>query len=459
MTAEESQLAPALLEEAVARGIVTSSQRNALIALSRELAASAGAVAPTGQATASSPPQPAGPAPVESPRGFNAITVAYYLGAGLVLFAFGWFLIERWEALGPLGVLTVSFTYVALFIGSGIYLERNGFVMAGGIAYTLAVAMTPVIAWAVQTLIGWWPDASSKDAALRYAPWIKSRWIILDLATIGVGLAAVRFRPHVTLGLPIAISLAATLVHVGQALISSELRRYLEPWYLATAGTAMLACAYAIDRRQPPQEDYAFWFYLAGLMVGGFAWIAMWNELSVGRFSLFLAGVALLAAAVYLHRRLLAVFGALHVFGYLIYLAFDVFKKVLSFPVALATVGLVVIITTVWLQRRFPLLVARAQRERGEAARRLPGGLLTAWAPVVLVGVAFGLHIPRAVSRAGGETPAQTAIRWRQEAKLRHDVKVQAMRMDSARAAAARDSLRSAGPSGGVSGTTGAKRP
>src|SRR5580765_7073769 len=38
-------------------------------------------------------------------RGFNAVTIAYWAGAIAVLFALGWFLLERWIQLGAGGVL------------------------------------------------------------------------------------------------------------------------------------------------------------------------------------------------------------------------------------------------------------------------------------------------------------------------------------------------------------------
>ena len=71
----------ASLDQAVAGGIITADQRDRLIALAEAPAAGAG--------TERAP----------------AIMVAYATGALAVLFAFGWFLIERWQRLGPGGVL------------------------------------------------------------------------------------------------------------------------------------------------------------------------------------------------------------------------------------------------------------------------------------------------------------------------------------------------------------------
>src|SRR5689334_6629915 len=129
-----------LIDVAVERGIIDTGQRDQLAALSAEL---------TG-ARNRSHEEPDDTAPRrEVRRGFNAITVAYSLGALLVLFALAWFLLERWKVLGPFGVLVVALIYAAAFAGVGTVLRRRGFDEAGGLAIVLAVAMTPVWAWAI----------------------------------------------------------------------------------------------------------------------------------------------------------------------------------------------------------------------------------------------------------------------------------------------------------------------
>ncbi|HUS30216.1 MAG TPA: hypothetical protein VMZ53_17030, partial [Kofleriaceae bacterium] len=88
----------------------------------------------------------------EARGSFNIITVAYALGALLVLFALGWFLAERGSKLGPAGVLLVAGLYAAAFARAGATLRRRGFPIAGGLAIVLAVTMTPVWGWAVSRL-------------------------------------------------------------------------------------------------------------------------------------------------------------------------------------------------------------------------------------------------------------------------------------------------------------------
>ena len=364
-----------LIDVALQRGIIDGAQREELAALSAELNA-ARDNALQGDDT---PPRR------EARRGFNAITVAYSLGAVLVLFALAWFLVERWNALGAFGVLVVALLYAAAFAVVGAQLRRRGFDVAGGLAIVLAVTMTPVWAWAILRLTGEFPEPSNwGDALSRYGPYIAWRFIVLDLATIGSALVALRRVNFSVLGAPIAVALVALLLHLGQALGNPRLSWYVGPYYTCVVACAMIAIGYAADRRQPPGEDYAFWVYLAGLVTLLFGYIEVWQYIGRWRHALPLVAAALVTASLYLRRRTLLVAGGFAAFGYLGYLAFDVFRRVIALPIALATLGLLVIVTTVWMQRRYPALVDRVSREDAAGAKTLPAGAIAVLGPLAI---------------------------------------------------------------------------
>jgi hypothetical protein len=386
-----------LVSEAVARGIIDGGQREKLQALAVEVLPEASDAAERASE---------GPSRREARRGFNAITIAYSLGALLVLFALAWFLFDRWQSLGPGGVLGVSLLYAASFAACGVLLRRRGFEVAGGLAIVLAIAMTPVWIWAVLRLTGELPDPSAWDNALsRYEPYIATRLIVAELATIGVALIALRRIRFFVLGAPIAAGFIALLMSLGQALGDPRLSWYVGPYYQCMVGCATLAVAYAVERRQPPGEDYAFWFYLGGagtLLVG---YVLVWSSIGVWRHALPFVAALLVAASLYLRRRVLLIAGGLAMFAYVGYLAFDVFRRVVALPVALATLGLLVIVTTVWMQRRFPALVARVSQDV-DGERRLPGGALAVLGPLFIAIVVVGF--------AGVEAKERTQERdWR----------------------------------------------
>ena len=125
-----------LLERALSRGLITADQHASLQALAAE----------------------GGAAPREMPRGFNWVTVAYALGALLVVFAGGWFLAQRWLHLGASGVLLVVLVYAAAAIAASRWLEQLDFREAAGIAVMVAVSLTPVAVWAIESMTGLWPQ-------------------------------------------------------------------------------------------------------------------------------------------------------------------------------------------------------------------------------------------------------------------------------------------------------------
>jgi hypothetical protein len=400
-----------LIDVAVERGIIDTGQRDQLAALSAELT---GARNHSHEEADDSAPRR------EVRRGFNAITVAYSLGALLVLFALAWFLLERWKVLGPFGVLVVALIYATAFAGVGTLLRRRGFDEAGGLAIVLAVAMTPVWAWAILRLMGEMPDpAMYTDPLSRYEPYVASRFMVLELATIGVALAAIRRVTYSVLGAPIAVALVALLLHLGQALGNPRFAWYTGPYYACVVACAMIAIGYAVERRQPPGEDYAFWVYLAGLVMLLAAYVSVWSFIGRWRHALPLVAVALVTASLYLRRRTFLVAGGIAAFGYLGYLAFDVFQRVIALPIALATLGLLVIVSTVWMQRRFPKLVARVSGEDAGGVKTLPTGALAVLGPLV---IAF-----TALAFAGREAEERTVDReWRStfyERRARNEVR------------------------------------
>lgn len=382
-----------LLDTAVSRGVIDRGQRDALQALASELAGT------TYAATApNSAPAQTG---AEARAGFNAVTVAYALGALLVLFALGWFLFDRWKALGAGGVLIVSALYTAAFAGASVMLRQRGFRVAGGFAALAAVAMTPVWSWAIMRLAGEWPDAlgTGSDALARYEPYVASRWIVLELATIGVALAAARRVRFSVLGAPIALAFVLVLLHLGWALGDPRLAWYTGPYYQAVVACTVLAVAYAVDRRQPEGGDYAVWFYIGGLVMLFTAYVQLWRWLGAWRHALVLVALALVVAALYLRRRTLLVGGGVAAFAYLAYLAFDVFRRVVALPVALAGLGLLVIVATVWMQRRFPALVRRVNAAESGERKALPTGPIAVLGPLAIALTALGFAMAEAKDR------------------------------------------------------------
>jgi hypothetical protein len=363
---------------ALSRGLITPEQHLSLTALASET----------------------GPPPREMPRGFNWVTVAYALGALLVVFAGGWFLAQRWLALGPGGVLLVVVIYVAIAAVASRWLEQHEFREAAGIAAMVAVSLTPVAVWALESLTGWWPaEAWGRPYYPEYPPAESSRWLIAELATILAALLVLRRRTWSAVMFPLAVALFALVMHLPRS-FDFTLMPVLERWILMTG--ALLVCAIAdttdrhVPRRaEPGHGDVAFPIWVTGLFTLAMAILSMWPFAGALRHGLPVLALGAVAAALVMGRRTHLVFGVFALFMYLFYLAGEVFRSTAYFPIVLAVLGGAVLAATVWLQRRFPQLTARLAANRvGRGG--LPGSPVLPWLVVLFsLGVTL-LRLPDA---------------------------------------------------------------
>ncbi|HVB30987.1 MAG TPA: hypothetical protein VNE60_05615 [Gemmatimonadaceae bacterium] len=373
------------LRQAVARGILSAEQLDALLA--------ARPTAPDRQTAA------------EARRGLNAVTIAYYLGAAAVVFAFWWFLVDRWQALGAAGVLAIALAYAAIFAFTARFLGRQGFRTASALAALLTVSMAPVVAWSLLQLAGLWyePGAlAGPTYGMRVDVLETLRWIPVELATALAALVALRRVRFAVLAIPVAAVVPLVAGHLVPLVLDPDIANEMTAWMLLVSGAALIACGYATDRRQQGDEDYAGWVYLTGLVALAIGVLSAWSYAGAIRHAVPVAALALLALSLYLRRPMFLVFGTLGIVGYLAYLAFDVFRNALSFPVVLATFGVCVILLTVWLQRRYPSLAR--QVEAAQAGRRaVPHAALVFGGAVAVMTALLFSRLPDAHARAADQ--------------------------------------------------------
>jgi hypothetical protein len=357
-----------LLREAATRGVLSAEQADRLRALDRELAGSRGEE-------------------VEARSGFNWVNVAYLLGALLVLYAFGWFLVRRWAALGAWGVLGVVAVYATMFLATGRWLDRRGFSRAATVAVVLCVGLTPLLAWAILSLSGEWPALSAVELGPAYATYMGSRWLILSLATILLGLVAIRQRRDPLLTLPIAVATWWSLFSLDQTMEVARESLAYQRWIMIAYSLVVVGIAEVIERWQrresaasgQPLGDFAGAFWLVGLSGFAVAYTALWLRLEGWRHFLAAVAAGVVVLSIVLKRRIVFAFGLLGTVGYLAFLAEDVFKTGVAFPLVLAAIGVATIAVTVWLQKRYPSLLKGPTAEA--RSRPLPWSPAMAWLP------------------------------------------------------------------------------
>ncbi len=388
-----------LLDDALVRGVITPEQREQIerLAITRTPGRTEELIAWAR----------------EVPRGFNAITVAYTVGALAVVFALGWFLADRWVLLGPGGVLSASLLYMAVFGAAARVFTRERFPTAHGMAMILVVLTVPLVTWSLLRVIGIWSEASEVCSWSDRPFWdCRSRVVVLAAVTFVSVLVAMRRLRFGPMMIPGAVSLSVLVsqlaLEVGRAPDGTQ----LVGWPLVFTSSILVGLAYEMDLRRG-REDYAGWLHIAAAVCAAIALVDLFNTETATRHLLLPTAIVAMAASLLLHRVVWLVLGLGSLFAYLTWLATSVFRQAVAFPVILAMVGITLMLLTVWVQRSYPRLAARVREANGTGAF-FPGGTALLLAPA-LVAV---LMIPTARATASVEraTRESDARRTRQEA-------------------------------------------
>jgi hypothetical protein len=295
----------------------------------------------------------------ETAKGFNLVTVAYYFGAMLMISACAWFLGDKWDSLGSAGILATCIVYFAVAAGLGWWLRSRGYKVGGGLLITVAVCLTPLIVFCIEDLTGFWPGLRETDDPTKYKdfyPYIRSAWILMELATMAVALIALIRVRFGFLTAPLAFSLWFFSMDVAAWFLGNEhLDWNTEAWMAVLIGAVTMLAGYAFDRTlnrpEEKSEDFAFWCYLFGLMAFWGGLTSLDSDSETGKFIYFLVNIGLAAVSLYLHRSVFLVFGAIGIFAYIGHLAYAVFKDSVMFPFVMIVVGLGVIVATVLAQK------------------------------------------------------------------------------------------------------------
>ena len=337
----EVLLSTADLNRAVAEGVISQSQADALVhwAYDQRFKRTLPAEAPL-------------PPAAEQHKGFNVVTVLYYFGAMLMISACAWFLGDKWDALGASGIFITAIVYMMIAASLGVWLRRRDYLVGGGLLITVAVSLVPLLVYSIERMTGFWP-AEDPGAYRNFYPLIHGSWIVMELATIAAAALALKFVKFSFLTAPMAFCFWFLSMDVA-ALILRQNTLQTEPakWISVMVGALIILIGFALDRfmRQrnaPRGEDFAFWCYLFGLMAFWGGLTAMDSGLELRRFVYLLINIGLVALAIKLRRAVFMVFGTFGIFAYLGHLAWEVFQDSVFFPFVLALLGLILILGTV----------------------------------------------------------------------------------------------------------------
>jgi hypothetical protein len=278
----------------------------------------------------------------ETASAFEAAHVSYYLGALLIIGAMGWFVTSAWDRLPGTTITGIALAYAALFGAAGFRLFRAASTrIPGGLLVAVAVCMTPLAVYGVERASGWWP-AYDPGSYTQFHPYINASWVLMEIATVIVSAAAlyrVRF-PFITA--PAAYALWYLSMDGTALLFGTHWTFHQECWISVIFGLAMIAAGYLADGQS--ELDFAFWFYLFGVLTfsGGLTAMGSGNQLSKAVYCLI--HLLMIAIAVILRRKVFLVFGGIGVFLYLSQEAAIYFRNSFGFTLSLTVIGVLFIL-------------------------------------------------------------------------------------------------------------------
>lgn len=268
---------------------------------------------------------------------FNLGNVIYYFGALIIISAMTWLMLSQWDSLGGAGIATLGLGYASLFFLAGAHLwKKPAYKIPGGLFITAAVSLTPLIVYGFQKASGFWlfEDPGSYHS---FYVWMKSGWLVMEVATIAVGALALYFFRFPFITMPIAVALYFMSMDLAMICLKGhnmwEFRKQISLWF----GLAMIGVTYFFDRRS--KEDFGFWGYLFGVLAFWGGLTSMDSNSELAKLGYCFLNVVLVFASVFLSRRVFAVFGALGVCIYLGDIAHRLFPDSVQFPMVLAAIG------------------------------------------------------------------------------------------------------------------------
>jgi hypothetical protein len=243
-----------------------------------------------------------------------------------------------WSTLGEGAVLMISLGYAALFTVVGRSLWRSEDTrIPGGLLVTMAVCMVPLATWAFQSVTGFWPtgDPGAYGGLYRY---VKSEWLVIEVATMAATLLALRFVRFPFLVAPMAFAgwyMSMDLAPLLLGPLSWRDRSYVSLAF----GLLMILVSRLADHRS--EEDYSYWGYFFGVL-------AFWGGLSTcgsgttfGKLIYAAINMGMMCLGARWGRGVFMVFGFLGFHGWLGWELHRLLADVPGYPllVALAGVG------------------------------------------------------------------------------------------------------------------------
>lgn len=295
--------------------------------------------------------------------GFRVIHIFYFLGTLISCFALAWFMGSRSNLYGMRNLFIIALVYAIGFYATGFYfwkVKRRE--LLGGLGIFIGVSMVPLITYAFQNVMGWWPG-HSPGIYSDFSLWISNGWFAIELVTMLVVMITLHFIkfPLVTIIFYIALwFMAMDAAPIFSSLTPSDSQYYAKVWHIRTAiciilGLALCVNSFLLDRKH--KDAFAFWGYLFGVTI---LWTGVtvidspnWYESIV--YCIFNA--LLIIASPFLHRKVFLVYGIAGIMIYLFEIAYHRFANSAAFPFVLSGIGIGIVILSAVIQKNWSKIV------------------------------------------------------------------------------------------------------
>ena len=294
-------------------------------------------------------------ADAEVPR-FVTPHVLLYFGAVVAIAATGWLLSSGWDTWSDGLRFGVAAGYFLVYAVLSALLLRRGLGIASGLFATMAVAITPLVVYSFEKLIGVWPR-SYPGAYQAFHQEVLGSWVAMELVTVAVGLAAVWLVRYPFVLAPVAFVLWYFSMDLAPLAFGRDVTEDERAYVSIGVGVGMIAVGIVLDVLR--RRRYAFWWHVFGFLAvtAALCWIEFEHSSarSWGIVTGLSAGVVL--ASVALQRATWTVFGALGLCSAGCYWSFEAFRHSWGLPFVVTAIGIAFIAVGLAVERvRLPRL-------------------------------------------------------------------------------------------------------
>jgi hypothetical protein len=272
----------------------------------------------------------------------------YYGGGLLIISAMTWLMTTSWDNYGPKGVSFISALYIIIFFIAGYYVFfRKSMEVAGGLLFSVSIAVTPLLVYSILRAFNVWSAELSYN---DYYVWVKGKWIVLEICTILVALPIflkTKFPFHIFL---IAGSLWFFSMDIVPIIYEKTEITWTERANISNIfGLLMIGIGYYADIKF--KKDYSFFLYLFGLITLSSGLSVFWNENLFKFILLGVISVLLILFSLFINRNVFIVFGTIGLVQFLSRLSWEFFEGSKYFPFVLTIIGVLLIVLGIFFQK------------------------------------------------------------------------------------------------------------